>query len=145
MIIKTFDKLPLEAKNIRETVFIKEQGFQSEYDDKDEISTHFVMYDSDNTPVATCRLFESDEKNLYILGRLAVLKEHRGNNLGRKMVEEAEKYVLSRSGRGIILHAQCRAEDFYKKIGFSQFGEIGYEEGCPHIWMKKFYQIEKEV
>ena len=42
MIIESFDYLPLEAKNIRETVFVNEQGFNYEFDDIDDIATHLV-------------------------------------------------------------------------------------------------------
>ena len=80
MEIKVYDKLPEEAREIRETVFLVEQGFEVEYDDKDEISVHLVMYKDNNTPVATCRVFKSEKGGVYILGRLAVLKEYRDKN-----------------------------------------------------------------
>lgn len=27
--------------------------------------------------------------------------------------------------------------DFYETIGYTQYGEIEDDQGCPHIWMKK--------
>ena len=53
------------------------------------------------------------------------------------MLAEAEKCVLAKGGKILMLHSQCRAKDFYAKSGYTEFGEIGYDEGCPHIWMKK--------
>lgn len=35
------------------------------------------------------------------------------------------------------LHAQCRVKSFYEKLGYTEFGEIDDDEGCPHIWMNK--------
>ena len=137
MEIKVYDKLPEEAREIRETVFLVEQGFEVEYDDKDEISVHLVMYKDNNTPVATCRVFKSEEGGVYILGRLAVLKEYRDKNYGSKMIEAAEKYVFWIGGTGIKLHSQCVAKGFYAKCGYREYGEIEYEEFCPHIWMRK--------
>ena len=37
----------------------------------------------------------------------------------------------------ISLHAQLQAKPFYEKLGFVAYGEIDYDEDCPHTWMKK--------
>ena len=144
MKIATYEnKLPDGAKLVRKTVFEKEQGFVDEFDDTDANATHFVMYDGDKKPIATCRVFWSDEKNAYILGRLAVCKEYRHNNIGSLMMQEAEKYVHNIGGKSISLHAQCQASGFYDKNGYVEYGEIDDEQGCPHVWMKKILD-EKE-
>ena len=136
MEIKVFNGLPDEAKYIRETVFVKEQGFTDEYDEKDAAANHFVMFDGEEA-VATCRLFETGEPGIYMFGRMAVLKELRGKSLGRKMMDAVKEYVAGQGGKGIILHAQLHAKGFYEKNGFSAYGEIECEQDCPHIWMKK--------
>lgn len=133
---KLYKVLPDEAREIRTEVFIKEQGFENEYDSTDETAVHIVMFNGDE-PVATCRVFQSDEMNTYVLGRLAVLKEHRGKGIGAAVVEEAEAYVSKIGGKELMLHAQCRSAGFYQKLGFAEFGDIEYEEGCPHIRMRK--------
>ena len=137
MRISIYDHFPHEAKAIRETVFIKEQGFLEEFDETDLEAAHLVLYDEAETPVATCRVFWNQAKNAHTLGRLAVLREYRGRNIGSQMLQEAEKYVRKEGGKELILHSQCRATDFYKKAGFHEFGEIEEEQGCPHIWMRK--------
>ena len=43
MIVKAFDKLPQDSKNIRETVFVDEQGFNEEFDTVDNRAIHFVV------------------------------------------------------------------------------------------------------
>lgn len=45
MYTKIFTTLPQEAKNIRIEVFMKEQGFENEFDDIDTISHHIVVFD----------------------------------------------------------------------------------------------------
>ncbi len=133
----TYEGIPDYAKEVRQKVFIDEQGFHHEFDDIDKTAAHIVMFDEDRTPVATCRIFWDAEMNTYILGRLAVIKEYRGRHIGSAIVKEAEKYVQKSGGNSIALHAQCRAAAFYQKLGFAAFGDIEDEEGCPHIWMKK--------
>lgn len=133
---KIYNSLPKAASEIRTEVFINEQGFENEYDSIDETATHIVMFSGD-TAVATCRVFWNDGTDSYVLGRLAVLKEYRGKNIGAAVVGEAENYVRKAGGNELRLHAQCRSTCFYEKLGYEQFGDVEYEEDCPHIWMKK--------
>lgn len=137
MKITIYESLPEEAKEIREEVFIREQGFQEEFDGIDHEAVHLVLYDEDGLPVATCRIFWNAVMDSYAIGRLAVIKKYRGRNIGALMLEKAETYVREKGGKDLVLHAQCRAADFYKKSGFTEFGKIEDEQGCPHIWMKK--------
>ena len=137
MKMSVYENIPNEARSIREAVFIDEQGFQSEFDEIDKEAIHIVLYDEDDVPVATCRVFWNEEMNAYTLGRLAVIKKCRGKNIGSAVVKEAERYVQKMGGKDIVLHSQCKAADFYRKLGFIEFGDIEDEQGCPHIWMKK--------
>lgn len=135
MDIKIYSTLPEEAKQIRNEVFVKEQGFVGEFDDIDNSSTHFVLFLDSDIPVATCRVFRKDGS--YILGRVAVLIQHRGKGYGAAIVTEAENYIRKSGADSLILHSQCRMKEFYLKLGYTEFGDIEYEEGCPHIRMKK--------
>lgn len=138
MNIKVYtDGLPEEAKEIREKVFVEEQGFQEEFDSVDTEAAHIVVYLDKEQPAATCRVFWDGEMQSYVIGRLAVRREYRGMNLGAVAVEEAERYICEKGGCQIVLHAQCRVRAFYEKLGFAIYGEPDEEEGCPHIWMKK--------
>jgi len=139
MRVSVYESLPNDAKDIRKAVFINEQGFQNEFDEIDNEAAHIVLYDEDEVPVATCRVFWDSSMNAYVLGRLAVIKEYRGKSIGSIMLKEAEIYVKKKGGKTIILHAQCRAVEFYKKSGFIEFGKVENDEGCPHIWMKKSF------
>ena len=102
--IKAYDYLPQCALDIRVEVFVHEQGF---FDDQDEIdlrSTHLVMTEND-TPIATCRVFSGEREGSYILGRLAVLKSHRGRGAGAKMLSAAEAQVAKMGGQELVLHS----------------------------------------
>lgn len=137
MKVKIYDILSDDAKIIRKQVFVDEQGFENEFDDIDKVASHIVMYNENEKPIATCRVFQSLEKNKFIFGRLAVIESYRGMNIGTKMIREAEKFVKEKGGISISLHAQCRVKNFYGKLGYTEFGEIEDDEGCPHIWMSK--------
>ena len=131
-----YETLPQIGRQIREEVFMTEQGFSYDYDETDEVAVHFVLWDGENA-VAACRAFRGEEEGVFVLGRLAVKKECRGKKLGSTLLGAVADYVKNQKGRCIILHSQLDAKDFYSKNGFSEYGEIEYEEDCPHIWMKK--------
>ncbi len=137
MEIKVYNNLPEEAINLRIKIFVDEQGFVDEIDDIDNIATHFLLFNEDNRPVATCRIFESEKPGIYILGRLCVLKEYRGKSFGNLILRAAEEEVLNKGGNTLILHSQLHAKAFYEKSGYKQDGPLEYEQDQPHIWMKK--------
>ncbi|MCI8509779.1 MAG: GNAT family N-acetyltransferase [Lachnospiraceae bacterium] len=132
-----YENLPDAAKIVRQAVFVNEQGFQHEFDPIDDTAVHIVIFNENDVPIATCRIFWDETMNMYILGRLAVMKKYRGKSIGSVMIKEAEKYVKKMGQKTISLHAQCQAAGFYQKLGFIEFGNIENDEGCPHIWMKK--------
>ena len=134
MRVEIYTILPDSARDIRIAVFMDEQGFKDEFDALDDMCTHYVAFDDEN-PVATCRTWLAEDG--YHLGRLAVLKSHRGQGLGALMLQKAEAYVKSIGGDSISLHAQCRAEAFYRKSGYTPYGEMDYDEGVEHIHMRK--------
>ena len=137
MKITVYDKIPDEARYIRETVFLEEQGFEKEYDENDNIAKHIVIYE-DNTAIATCRVYWDEEVNCYHIGRIAVLKPHRGKGLGIKVVTEAEKLVKEMGGKEIFISGQLQVAEFYKnKLGYTQYGDVYPEENHPHVALKK--------
>ncbi len=135
MEIKFFENFVEDAKTVREEVFIFEQGFSYDYDEMDDVAIHIVAFEN-HIPIGACRVFESETRGVFILGRLAVKEEYRHRGVGSFLTEHAKKYVTSINGKSLILHSQLGAKEFYKKLGFREYGEIEYEEDCPHIWMK---------
>lgn len=133
---KIFEKLPEEAKMIRTKVFMEEQGFENEFDENDSVSIHIVLFDSSN-PVATCRIYHSEERQCNVIGRIAVLKEYRGMDVGSELLKVAEREIRNRNEDIAELSAQVRAAAFYEKNGYFSLGDIHVDEGCPHVWMRK--------
>ena len=136
MEIRVYDTLPEDARQIRQEVFIEEQHFQEEFDGIDSRALHLVLY-RDGSPAGTCRFFQGREPGEYLLGRIAVRKSFRGQNLGAALLEAAEREIRKRGGGSVRLHAQQRAAGFYEKQGYAPYGPVEYEEYCPHIWMEK--------
>jgi len=129
-----YDKIQQDSKDIRVKVFVEEQGFNYEFDDKDNIAKHVVVYDNDKA-IATSRFYLIDD--YYFLGRIAILKEYRGLHLGEYLIKETEKEVKKLGGSLIKIHAQERAVGFYLKQGYIDSGIHDLEENYPHRWVYK--------
>lgn len=125
-----------DIKMIREEVFMKEQGFQDEFDAIDDIATH-ILYFVGESPAGTCRFFAGENHGEAHIGRMAVLKEFRGKNLGAEIMLAAEKAIQEAGYKTCSLSAQVQAKGFYKKLGYVQDGDEYLDEHCPHILMCK--------
>lgn len=99
MIIRKYEYLPEEAKEIRTQVFMKEQGFKDEFDEVDNRAIHLVLFDEDEKALGTCRVYFNEDKSCYSIGRVAVLKSCRGKNLGAELIKGAEEAVKAQGGR----------------------------------------------
>lgn len=130
-----------EAKSIRQKVFVEEQGYHDEFDSKDATAWHLVLFYK-GLAVATGRILEEDPET-YHLGRVAVLKEFRGHEIGRYLVKFLETKVREMGGRKCVLAAQADKQGFYAKCGYIPYGdgEIFYDEGHPHVLM--YHVLEK--
>lgn len=135
---KKFTFLCKEAREIREEVFVREQGFQNEIDEIDESAVHLVFYDEckKEIPVAVCRYYVEAPK-VYHIGRLAVVKSYRGKNMGSLVLRTAEELIASEGGCKVVLSAQTRVREFYEKNGYAAVGETYLDEECEHIRMEK--------
>lgn len=136
MEVKKYRKLPEEAKQIRTKVFMEEQGFEREFDEIDECSVHFVVFE-EGCPAATCRMYYSQKMGSYVIGRLAVLKEFRGQGYGAQLLRSCEEAVRDLQADQIGLFAQKRAVVFYEKSGYTATDLVTVDEGCVHVWMRK--------
>jgi predicted GNAT family N-acyltransferase len=130
-------------REIREPVFVKEQGvpLEMEWDDDDIMAYHLIALDSQKRPVGTARLLGSGQ-----IGRMAVLPDWRRRGIGAALLahllEQAEMTGLQK----LFLHAQADAESFYAQAGFKPVGKVFQEADIPHrkmIRMLDGSQIEE--
>lgn len=121
---------------VRQKVFVEEQNCppEAEFDVVDKISEHLVLSNLDGNPVGTARIHEKTPGQASI-GRIAVLKEHRGKGYGAYIVEKCMERLEEQGYESILIHAQTHAIPFYEKLGFKPFGEEFMEDGIPHIKM----------
>ncbi|AMW77975.1 GNAT family acetyltransferase [Acinetobacter sp. TGL-Y2] len=120
--------LKQDAQYIRELVFIQEQQIDAidEWDAQDPISLHFVVY-GDLKPIATARLLDNNS-----IGRVAVLKEYRGQGIGKILMLDIIQQAKIQKRETLKLSAQVHAIAFYQRLGFKAEGAEYLDCGIPH-------------
>lgn len=120
---------------IREKVFIEEQKVTSqlEWDGMDEEAIHFLAFKNEKA-IGCARAFVIE--NYMQLGRMAVLKEYRGEGIGTALLEKAMTTAKLNQLSAIYISAQCHAINFYKKFGFEITSDIYLDAEIPHRDMK---------
>ncbi len=123
-----------DCLNLRQVVFTDEQGFDAaiDRDEIDDTAEHLMALDKDKL-IGTARTFPMDD--YYKIGRFCILKEYRGQNIGKKMIEEILQILKEKNVSTVKLSSQYRARKFYASCGFSEQGEIYMEDGLEHILM----------
>ena len=92
-------------------------SLREEFDDHDADGTRYIVLLDDGYPIATCRFYEVSSTEV-VLGRVVVLPEYRGKNIGRKVVDEAEKWIMELGYDEIIIDSRIEAMPFYEKLGY---------------------------
>ncbi|NND41315.1 MAG: GNAT family N-acetyltransferase [Silicimonas sp.] len=130
MTIAVTDKLDVVLA-IRRKVFIEEQGisFDDDVDGKDPTAIHLIATDGANA-VGTARLLISGE--VGNIGRVAVLKESRGQGFGKALVLFALDELRRQGASRAMLGAQTSATGFYEALGFAAIGPEFIDAGIPH-------------
>ncbi|OQO05964.1 hypothetical protein B0A48_10060 [Cryoendolithus antarcticus] len=174
----------LHAMHIREAVYVHEQHIplENELDEDDRKSYYSVAYAADQ-PVGCIRLVPPPDDPVHVfdkhrqingetyvgevksdvhdgseifvkLGRLAVLKEWRGKDVSRLLVERAVEWAathdaaLSDEGefKGLVLvHAQIGLQKFWSRHGFVLDEGMGIwdEEGIDHVAMWRRLEVKE--
>jgi predicted GNAT family N-acyltransferase len=138
LVIQVVDWLDRQdaLKAIRKAVFIDEQHvpLELEWDGKDADCAQFLA-SVDSTPVATARLTPQGQ-----IGRMAVLKEFRGNGVGSRLLAAAIDQAGKTGHDQVFLHAQVSVIGFYERFGFVAEGERFMDAGIEHQAMRLVLQ-----
>lgn len=131
--LKADDPEMAKCFEIRKKVFVQEQHCpeEEEFDAVDKYAMFAAVYDDDGNIVGTGRVF-IDDQGRYHAGRIAVLKEARGNSYGDFIVRMLCDRAFNNGAEKVHLGAQIQAIGFYEKIGFVVCGEEYQDAGIPH-------------
>ncbi len=116
-------------RHVREIVFVVEQEVPAdlEWDGSDAECEHALVLDDAGIAIGTGRLAPDGK-----IGRMAVLKEHRGQGIGDAILTHLIEAAREAGMHRCYLHSQVHALGFYAKHGFVAHGEEFDEADIPH-------------
>ena len=131
-----WNALGRDAARLRTAVFVREQGIPAdvEADALDASARHAVLYNRLGQPVATGRLLPQ-APGVGRIGRMAVDRSVRGAQWGRVLLAALVEAARARGDTQVQLHAQCSAQGFYERAGFTVAGAPYEEAGLAHVLM----------
>ena len=131
-----WNTLVRDAARLRTAVFVREQGIPAdvEADALDASARHAVLYNRLGQPVATGRLLQQ-APGVGRIGRMAVDRSVRGAQWGRVLLAALLEAARARGDTQVQLHAQCSAQGFYERAGFTVAGAPYEEAGLAHVLM----------
>jgi ElaA protein len=139
-VLKKFDELTVRELHavmaLRSRVFVVEQQcIYSDPDDTDLISEHLLVAEEGKF-CGSARIFK--QNGVVKIGRVVVDPAFRGRGLGKAIMKECLRVLVSRETKErILIHAQARLHSFYENLGFKSFGEKFLEDGIEH-WMMEW-------
>lgn len=117
---------------LRYTVFVDEQGVpvEEERDAHDAEAVH-LLATIGGEPAGTARIVFHG--NMGKIGRVCVLRQHRGTGLGAALVQACLERIEATPGISrAMLGAQTHALGFYERLGFVAEGPVYLDAGIPH-------------
>ena len=137
LLIGPWNELQALASPLRTEVFVHEQKVpaEMEWDSEDTTAVHAVVLNRMGMVLATGRLLQA-AGGVARIGRMAVKKQMRGSDLGRRVLQGLIYAAKDRGDHQVILHAQCSAEGFYRRAGFMPHGAVFEEADMAHIEMQ---------
>jgi predicted GNAT family N-acyltransferase len=134
----------LQALAIREVVFIEEQRVPEGIErDAEDAKAYHVLAMHRGHAIGTGRLVQLPEPppgesgQWFQIGRMAVLQASRKQGVGSQVLRTLEAEARRRQARGVMLHAQLIALEFYKRHEYQPVGAVFEEAGMPHLQMQK--------
>ncbi len=140
--IKLFNELSLQELyailRLRNEVFVVEQNcVYQDTDNKDQKAWHIFIKENEEI-IAYARVFKpGDYFEKASIGRVVVNPKFRGQELGKKIMNDSINFIKKLGFDEIEISAQTYLLKFYNELGFNRVGEEYLEDGLPHCKMIK--------
>ncbi|MCA9766602.1 MAG: GNAT family N-acetyltransferase [Carnobacterium sp.] len=123
---------------VRMSVFVLERQMElaEEFDQLDTSTIDYaVMYDLEK-PVSTGRYELLDSETIRI-GRIATLKDYRGQKLGRTIIQALENIGREKGCIKASIHSEQTAASFYEELNYKIVSDEFFENNVPCVRLEK--------
>ena len=103
-------------------------SLREEFDEHDGDGTRYILLLDEGYPVATCRFYPAGPES-EVLGRVVVLPDYRGRQLGKRVMDEAEQWIRELGYQEIIIDSRIEVIPFYEKRGYRSDGAAAQKSG----------------
>lgn len=135
--ITPHDKEYANVFALREEILRKPLGLSLHDEDLSNEVNEYILVAEEEDIIVACLILTPRNEQMVQLRQMAVAEHMQGKNIGRQLVGYAEQFAWDKGYTQIMLHARMVAEGFYKKLGYSQQGNIFTEVNIPHVEMVK--------
>lgn len=126
-----------EMRELRNQVLLRPLGIPDHsWEMHDERSWHFVALQDDQVIGCAVLVPSEENKTSAQLIQMAVASDVQGKGIGQLLLTEIIAFAKRKFLQEIHCHSRQYAVNFYKKAGFTVYGETFTEVGIPHNYMK---------
>ncbi len=122
---------------LREAVLRKPLGMSLKNEDLSMDAEDDIFIARDGGTVIGCLMLHHLDGDTIKLRQMAVDNHWQGKQIGRLLVEAAEKHAAEKGYKTVSLHARKVVSGFYTALGYRTHGDEFFEVNIPHLLMKK--------
>lgn len=98
---------------------------------------HFGLFSMQHELIACAILKPAKDPNEIKMRQVAVEPLHQKKGVGKKLIDNLEKWSKEQGYGKIVLHAREVSIPFYEKAGYKKIGQPFEEVGLDHFFMQK--------
>ncbi|MCL6219703.1 GNAT family N-acetyltransferase [Zunongwangia pacifica] len=126
-----------QMRELRNKVLLRPLGIPDHsWEMHDARSWHFVALQDDQVIGCAVLVPSEENKTSAQLIQMAVAPEAQGKGIGQLLLKEIIAFAKRKSLQEIHCHSRQYTVNFYKKAGFTIYGDTFTEVGIPHNYMK---------
>lgn len=122
---------------LREDVLRRPIGLSLKNEDLSMDHEDVILVAKHDGKVIGCLMLHHISNNIIKFRQMAVYNEWQGKQVGRLLMEAAQKYSAEKGYKKVSLHARKVVHEFYGKLGYTTIGAEFEEVGIAHVKMEK--------
>ena len=120
---------------LRETILRQPLGMSLKNEDLGMDAEDDIFIAKQGDELIGCLMLHHLDGNTIKFRQMAVYNQWQGKDIGRLLMESAEKYATGKGYKEVSLHARKVVSGFYTRLGYKTVGDEFEEVGIAHLLM----------